>query len=184
MNDRFRTRGRILVAWLFLGTAYGVLALVMRHRRNGVAPAIPPVAAATPTPVPWPPTFAGYATADRLTGPAAPIDFTSNPDARRFRTLLNEARQDSADYRGHFTFVIWGCGTGCSSHVILDLASGRIYDDTLVNFSCEEIEYRQSSALVVDTPDPSLASNPACRSGATRYFVWGGSGLVELHKPA
>ena len=186
MSEAFWTRGRIVAAWLVLFVGYVVFAVVMRHRQHGIGPA--PVHAATmvaplPAQAPWPPTFAQYATADTLKGPAAPIDFASDPDARRFRTLLNSAREDSADLNGHFTFVIWGCGTGCSGHVILDLATGKIYDDTLVNFSCEEIDYRRLSGLVIDAPDPSLTDNPVCRKGATRYFTWGGKGLVELRDP-
>lgn len=186
MSEAFWTRGRIVAAWLFLVAAYAVFVVVMRQRRSGVGPApvhLASIVAPAQAQEPWPPTFAQYPTSDTLKGPAAPVDFRSDPDARRFRTLLNSAREDSADLAGHFTFVIWGCGTGCSGHVILDLATGKVYDDTLVNFSCEEIEYHRRSTLVIDAPDSSLSANPGCRRGAPRYFRWDGARLAELHPP-
>ena len=131
---------------------------------------------------PWPPTFAGYATSDTLTGPAAPIDYAFNPEIRRFRSQVEGSRSSPADFDGHYRFVVWGCGTQCTSHVILDLRTGRTYDDTLVDFSCGAVDYRKESGLVIAGPDTvSMVWNNSCALLPTRYLVWNGTALVELH---
>jgi len=141
----------------------------------------------TPSPAsprPWPPTFAEYPTSDTLVGPAAPIDYAFDPDARRFRTTLEDARKGPADLAGHYEFVVWGCGTQCTSHVILDLRTGRTYDDTLVNFSCGNVSHQRESSLVIATPDTDPEVAESCPRVPTRYFLWSGTKLEELHPDA
>jgi hypothetical protein len=131
----------------------------------------------------WPPHFEDYATTDTLTGPAAPIDYTLDPDIRRLRTQVEGARRGKADFAGHLTFVVWGCGTQCTSNVLLDLRTGRTYDDAQVNFSCGTVHYSIGSALVVTGPDTTEAPVDAtCNLDKTHYFAWSGTGLVELQE--
>ena len=146
----------------------------------------PPPSATTggdsaPSTPPWPPTFEQYATDDTLTGPPAPLDYSANPEARRFRSRLSGRTE--ADFAGHLAFVVWGCGTECTSHMVLDLKTGRPYDDTLVNFSCGTVTYAKSSALVVWSGDTTLEGDEKCHLLPTRYFVWSGAGLSELPGP-
>lgn len=145
---------------------------------GGRGPAVTAEADSAPATPPWPPTFEQYATTDTLTGPPAPLDYSGNPDARRFRSQL--AGWTTADFAGHFVFVVWGCGTNCTSHMVLDLRTGRPYDDTLVNFSCGSASYLPTSALIISTPDTSLDASERCRLLPTRYFLWGGTSLREL----
>lgn len=117
-----------------------------------------------------------------MPGPAVPIDYAFDPTIRRFRSQVERARTGPADFNGHYRFVVWGCGTQCTSHVILDLRTGRTYDDTLVDFSCGTVEYRKESGLVIAGPDSvSEEGDDLCATRPRRFLAWSGTGLAELH---
>jgi hypothetical protein len=127
----------------------------------------------------WPPSTSDYVTFDTLTGPPAPIDYAFLPDARRFRSQLESATK--ATFAGHYTFVTWGCGTQCEQHYLLDLRTGRVYSDTLLNFSCGTVTYDVSSALVIASSAGPAAEG--CPDHLTRYLAWQGTEFVPLDTP-
>ncbi|MET0394771.1 MAG: hypothetical protein ABW019_16620 [Chitinophagaceae bacterium] len=82
----------------------------------------------------------------------APLDFSSNPEARYYRTRIREGyREDSVNFAGHYTLVIWGCGAPCQAAVIIDRQTGKIYD---VPTASGGYEFRvDSRLLIVNPPD-------------------------------
>ena len=44
-----------------------------------------------------------------------------------FRTRLREDSRGGPNFAGHYTVVIWGCGTGCAQMGVVDAKTGRVY---------------------------------------------------------
>ncbi|SOD18376.1 hypothetical protein [Pedobacter xixiisoli] len=59
----------------------------------------------------------------------APIDWTSYPEAKDFRTRIIEAyKTDEVDFAGYYVMSIFGCGAGCIMGFMVDVRDGKIYD--------------------------------------------------------
>ncbi|MEH3114601.1 hypothetical protein [Pedobacter terrae] len=59
----------------------------------------------------------------------APIDWTSYPEAKDFKTRITEAYQTSeVDFAGYYVMSIFGCGAGCIMGFMVDVRDGKIYD--------------------------------------------------------
>lgn len=59
----------------------------------------------------------------------APIDWTSYPEARDFRTRITEAyKTDEVDFAGYYVMSIFGCGASCIMGFMVDVRDGKIYD--------------------------------------------------------
>lgn len=59
----------------------------------------------------------------------APLDVTSDPVARRFRTALRNGMQNGANFAGHYAIVTWGCGTACQDWAIVDVKTGQVHSE-------------------------------------------------------
>jgi hypothetical protein len=55
-----------------------------------------------------------------------------SPDARMFRTTLQEGAAKGANFAGHYAIVVWGCGSSCSDLAIVDTRSGDVHFDDRV----------------------------------------------------
>src|SRR5919199_362191 len=71
--------------------------------------------------------FADYAVSHTSRGrrPAA-VDVASAPYGRMFRTKLREGAAAGPTFAGHYTIVLWGCGTGCQIVAVVDARTGRL----------------------------------------------------------
>jgi hypothetical protein len=106
--------------------------------------------------------------------------------------LAKEARK-GPNFAGHYTIVIWSCGSPCSNVAILDAETGERYDIPFVGElgwgSCEGgpdadgelLSYRIDSSLLIVTgrleiPDPQshMLSKGPCRR---HYYQWDGHRL-------
>jgi hypothetical protein len=54
-------------------------------------------------------------------------DFSTDPDARNFATRIKNECAKGINFAGHYTLVIWGCGSPCQSRVVVDRKTGKIY---------------------------------------------------------
>lgn len=126
----------------------------------------------------WPPSVGDYATFDTLSGPPAQVDLSGLPDTPLIRRTL--LRTDAADLAGHFALVTWGCGTACTSHLILDLETGHPYADTLLEMNCDEVVRERASALVIVRSD---GRGEGCPVHLPRFLEWEGSRFKELPTP-
>jgi hypothetical protein len=88
-------------------------------------------------------------------GSPATVDLTSYPDAKRFRTKLNEGSRIGPNFAGHYTVVTIGCGTSCQENWIIDARTGKILNRIQSMFNTK---YQLDSTLfIVNPPDPDLA---------------------------
>lgn len=72
------------------------------------------------------PRFEDYPAREVYKGPAAPVRLDSRR-ARRFRTTLREESRGGPNFAGHYTVVVWGCGTGCAQMAVVDAKTGRVH---------------------------------------------------------
>ncbi|HEX7956910.1 MAG TPA: hypothetical protein VF508_08215, partial [Pyrinomonadaceae bacterium] len=56
----------------------------------------------------------------------APVRLRSRRD-RNYRTMLREGASAGPNFAGRYTFVHWGCGTGCAQMGVVDAKTGRVY---------------------------------------------------------
>lgn len=60
----------------------------------------------------------------------APLDFSSYPESKLFKTCITEAYNYSnrIDFAGHYILSTFGCGAGCIMGFMVDVRDGHIYD--------------------------------------------------------
>jgi hypothetical protein len=66
--------------------------------------------------------------------------------ARMFRTRLREDSRSGPNFAGHYTVVIWGCGTGCAQMGVVDARTGRVYFPPLEYMDIPDMETAESHA--------------------------------------
>jgi hypothetical protein len=128
-----------------------------------------------------PPTFEAYPASETFKGPPAAPRLNS-ASARMFRTELRRQAATGPNFAGHFTFAIWGCGSGCSSFAVLDAVTGQV---TFPTFSSEDgrtdgrttchrtLDYRLTSTLLV------VSGNVDGVVG-THYFNWSNGAFTKV----
>src|SRR5215469_16568496 len=89
-------------------------------------------AGARPEPTAWrkttPPQFEDFRVSTLYTGPHAPVNLRSNPEAHTYRTRLREGAKTPVNFAGHYIVVGWGCGTECGSYMLIDATNGNVFD--------------------------------------------------------
>ncbi len=70
--------------------------------------------------------FKDYAVEKIFTG--APATPKLSKDQRSFRTMIREGAKSKVEFAGHYTVPRWGCGSGCSTFVIVDSITGAVYN--------------------------------------------------------
>jgi hypothetical protein len=79
------------------------------------------------------PTFSNYPVAleDPVIHPK--VDTRTTTIGRRYRTVLRNFIESGANYAGHYTVVVWGCGSSCSSFAVVNLKTGQVIVPTGIN---------------------------------------------------
>lgn len=105
----------------------------------------------------------------------APLDFSSYPDAKFFRTRIIDAyKSNEIAFGGHYIGTIFGCGASCIMGFIMDVRDGKIYDLPLGerNMCFWDID------KAISNPDSRLFISAICRedenSKTANYnaYVW------------
>lgn len=73
-------------------------------------------------------------------------DFSTNPEAKMFKTRIIEGCKDGINFAGHFTLIYWGCGTACQYGVVVDRKTGKIYDGYTSSMGSD---YRADSRMII-----------------------------------
>jgi hypothetical protein len=73
------------------------------------------------------PKFEDYKVGNIYSGKIPSVILHNNSQARMYRTVLRNGVKQGVNFAGHYTVVIWGCGTSCQSFAIVDQISGRVY---------------------------------------------------------
>src|SRR5438876_12343620 len=63
---------------------------------------------------------------DVFTGTPQPIDLSSYPGAKAYRTKLSEGARLGPNFAGHYTVVTIGCGAQCQENWLIDAQTGKI----------------------------------------------------------
>jgi len=70
-------------------------------------------------------------------GSPAPVAI-STPDERLYRTQIRSATKHPPNFAGHYSVVIWGCGSGCLRSAVVDLQNGKVFSPPVTEDSQEE----------------------------------------------
>lgn len=121
------------------------------------------------------PLFEQFPAAKRPDKPIAPADVKRDPNARLFRTVLRQGAKEGPNFAGHYTVVLWGCGSGCVALAIVDADSGKVYFpsnllsvDNMRTDVEPRIDFRTDSRLLIVVG--GINDDPALRG--ISYFVW------------
>ena len=115
---------------------------------------------------------------------SAAIDFSSDPQARTYRTQLIRQAAEGPNFAGHYRIAIWGCGSSCQQFAIVDSQTGHVYFSTEVPFVTYVhwygddvgLQFRLDSRLLVLHGSPK--EEPAT---GTFYYVWQTNTLQLIH---
>jgi hypothetical protein len=143
---------------------------------SAAACAMPALAAA--------PAFADYPVVQIYEGPPRPVNISSNPRAKRFRTALRDGALSGPNFAGHYTVVTWGCGVACEELAIVDAGTGRVHFPKSIKLNAYQLvtdgsapfQFEKNSKLLVLTGSP----NDTDELGIF-YYIWAGSDLKRVY---
>lgn len=118
--------------------------------------------------------------AEVFKGSLADPDFTTNPDAKSFITRIKETCAEGINFAGHYTLVIWGCGTSCQSSVLVDRKTGRIFDGYVTSLGSE---FRKDSNMIIKNVgaiDESTMLLEGCDYCEVSQEIWTGTTFKEV----
>jgi len=99
-------------------------------------------------------TFEDFSIVPGFNGEPAAVDFSSYPDAEKFKTRISEGAKEGPNFAGRYTVITWGCGTSCQSSAIVDAHTGDIVVYGIL--SSFGLAYRLDSALFIVNPKENL----------------------------
>lgn len=125
------------------------------------------------------------------------VDTKTTTTGRTYRTVLKNGIAAGANFAGHYTVVVWGCGSSCSSFAVVDLKTGQVIlpkgihsvtglhlDNTVEQFLPEGqhgywgYRYKLDSRLLVLV---GMFNEDEKREGAY-YFVMDNNHLKQVHQ--
>jgi hypothetical protein len=121
-----------------------------------------------------PPRFEDFPVAVNFSGQPAPINLKSHNRAQLFRTRLTEGAAKGPNFAGHYTVVMWGCGTACQMLAVVDATNGQV---AFAPFATSEgASYRLDSRLFIGNPPENLKLFPkdflASQNISVEYYIW------------
>jgi len=117
---------------------------------------------------------------DIYKGELADPDFSTDPDAKRFITRIKNECANGINYAGHYTLVIWGCGSPCQSGVIVDRKTGKIYGGYGTALGSE---FKKDSKMIirnVGAIDTSTNLIEVCAYCDVNHEIWTGKDFKEV----
>lgn len=125
----------------------------------------PPVAGAVAQALGTPPVFADFPAVRVYKGKASPVDLSSHPRARMFRTRLRQTAGERPNFAGEWIVATWGCGTACQMVSLINARTGRVM---MLPFAASRgVAHRATSRLLIVDPG-TPAATMAARS---RYIL-------------
>lgn len=82
------------------------------------------------------------------------VDFSTNPEAKLYKTTIEEQVSEGANFAGHYTVAAWGCGTECQGFAVIDVANGKIIEYQPQHFlqAAQGLEFSLESNILVFNP--------------------------------
>ena len=106
-------------------------------------------------------------------------DFTSNPKAVKYKTVIINACSEGINFAGKYTLAVNGCGTACQFGIVIDRATGIIYD----GFTSElGYRFQENSQLLIKNEDILNYSDEMQNSEIwkVKHLIWVGDQFVEI----
>lgn len=72
------------------------------------------------------PAFSSYP-ASLYQGRNAELRLGQDPEAKRYKTRLQEWSKEKVNFAGHYILTTWGCGTSCVQIMIIDAKNGQVF---------------------------------------------------------
>jgi len=121
------------------------------------------------------PLYQNFAVTNAFKGKPAMVNFSSHPQANKYRTELSLQAANKPDFASHYKIAIWGCGSACAAFTIIDSESGRVYFPpelpffTWTGWEGDDfgLKFRIDSRLLVLHGSPQEESKVG-----TFYYVW------------
>jgi hypothetical protein len=127
--------------------------------------------------------FDQFPATERFTGRAAPADFATNPEVRRFAAHIDGAVRRPVNFAGSWTIVTWPCLSLCVSVVAVDKRTGRI---VAAPEAYNGLSFRSDSRLLIINPaehiPPALRANPPAEI-RPEYYEFTGTEFRRLDYP-
>ncbi len=80
-----------------------------------------------------------------------------------FRSVIRRGANRTAQFAGHYTVPMWGCGTGCIAFIIVDSITGHVYNghavSSLPDQRVEEYKLSSTSPVVFNVDSELLKIN-------------------------
>ena len=129
------------------------------------------------------PVFENFPSSGTFKGKPARVDFRNNSDALRFRTRLTQDAAKGPNFAGHYTIIMWHCGTNCQTVALVDAKTGQVYFP--LSFpTAEGVCFRLNSNLLITDPIDSefVKDYPGTIPEwlTTRFFSWDGIRMTEI----
>ena len=124
--------------------------------------------------------FEDYPTKEIFQGTPKPVDLTGNSNAKLYRTVLREGAKKGPNFAGHFTIVIWGCGTSTQAFAIVDASTGKVYFCPGLSFVSYADWYEDDYGLHFRKDSYLLVANGHQNEDDPKgrfYYLWNG---IEL----
>lgn len=110
--------------------------------------------------------FEDFLVAEKYTGKPAPLDYSSNPQMKHFKTYLTTALETGANFAGNYTIVEIGCGSSCQAIYILNTQNGKFVAQIT---ACLGASYQiDSRLLIINPPLDGAYFPPGCE---TEHYV-------------
>jgi hypothetical protein len=130
------------------------------------------------------PRFESYPVREVYKGRPAPVRLDSRK-ARMFRSRLREDSRTGPNFAGHYTVVIWGCGTGCAQMGVVDAKTGRVYFPPLEYHDIPDVENVDTRGFRLDSRLLVLTQNHYDgRGGYTAFYYLFDNGRFRLLRKA
>jgi len=117
------------------------------------------------------PRFQDYPVSENFKGKPAPANLRSHPKAPLFRTKLREGAKTGPNFAGHYTLLMWGCGTDCMAVAVIDAKTGRVYFAPFTVSVSMKGDFRIDSRLFIRNP-PERNERPY------------GAEMLDVYKPS
>ncbi|WP_051568652.1 hypothetical protein [Crocinitomix catalasitica] len=113
-------------------------------------------------------------------GKLAEPDFSTEPDAKHFRTRINNECANGINFAGQYTLVIWGCGSPCQSGVVVNRKTGEIFGGYGTSLGSE---FKKDSKMIIrniGALDTSTKLIEVCAYCEVNHEIWTGTEFEEV----
>lgn len=128
------------------------------------------------------PCFEDFRVAEVYQGKPAPAQ-PKSAFANRFRSVIRQGAEKGPNFAGHYTVIVWGCGTSCAEFAIVDALTGRTYDSPFGLITWGDDKGMLKASGLHFRLDSSLFLAQGCpmeKNCAARYYKWNDDHLVLL----